>query len=371
MVVSMLSLSEGLKKSIMQELQTMGPNMILVFPGDSFDFTTLISGAELEDKEVNAVKRARGVDVVLEMPWTAMVVRYYQESKTNIIFGVSLDEGSSVLKGDMGWSVTDGDFARPSRREIMVGSLVPKDIFPGLEPGETLNIGGRNFVVSGVLRSLGNRQDDMSIAMDLPSFREVTGRREGTPMAMVRIQDGFGVEEVMENIEAELQRVAVRTQGSSEKSFSVTSSEAVMDMVDNILGVLQLAVVAFASIAILVGGIGIMNTMFTSVKERTKEIGVLKAVGAKRIHITTIFLFESGIIGFIGGVGGVFLGTIVALTAEIFLKEAHPVLYIEAHIPLWLIVFGLTFSFLIGCLSGFLPARQASKLEPVEALRYE
>ncbi len=371
MVVSMLSLSEGLRKSVMQELQTMGPNMILVFPGDSFDFTTLLAGAELEDREVNAVKRARGVDVVLEMPWTALVVRYYQESKTNIVFGVSLDEGSSVLKGDMGWSVTAGEFARPGRREVMIGSLVSRDVFPMLEPGETLNIGGRNFVVSGVLRSLGNRQDDMSIVMDLSNFREVTGKREGTPMAMVRIQDGFDVEEVMGNIEEELQRVAVRTQGSSDKSFSVTSSEAVMDMVDNILGVLQWAVVAFASIAILVGGIGIMNTMFTSVKERTKEIGILKAVGAKRKHITTIFLFESGIIGFIGGVGGVLLGLMVALMAEAFLKEAHPVLYIEAHISLWLIIFGLTFSFLIGCLSGFLPARQASKMEPVEALRYE
>jgi putative ABC transport system permease protein len=128
---------------------------------------------------------------------------------------------------------------------------------------------------------------------------------------------------------------------------------------------------AFASIAILVGGIGIMNTMYTSVRERTKEIGILKAVGARKRNIITIFLFEAGIIGLIGGVGGVALGLLLALSVQMFLAKSGSVFFLEAHISIWLILFGLGFSFVVGCLSGYLPARQAAKLEPVDALRYE
>ena len=149
------------------------------------------------------------------------------------------------------------------------------------------------------------------------------------------------------------------------------TSETVTDMVENIMGVLQAGVVAFASIAIVVGGIGIMNTMYTSVKERTKEIGILKAVGARRGQISSIFLFEAGIIGLIGGVGGVALGVGLALLAQAILASPQAMIQLEAHISVWLILFGLGFSFAVGCLSGYFPAKQAAKLEPVDALRYE
>ena len=134
------------------------------------------------------------------------------------------------------------------------------------------------------------------------------------------------------------------------------------------MGVVQAAVFAFASIAMLVGGIGIMNTMYTSVHERTKEIGILKAVGAKRSTIIQIFLIESGVIGLIGGLGGIVPGFLVAKAVQLF-GQVHPVFYLEASISPGLVIFGLSFSFVIGCLSGFFPARKAASLKPVEALR--
>jgi putative ABC transport system permease protein len=207
--------------------------------------------------------------------------------------------------------------------------------------------------------------------MDLSDFREATGKREGTPVAMVRLKEGYDTNIVAENIERELEQSMTRRRDEDSPSFSVMTSETVTDMVDNIMGMIQMAVVSFASIAILVGGIGIMNTMYTSVKERTKEIGVLKAVGAKRSDITKIFLFEAGIIGTIGGIGGVVLGLLLAISVEIYFSQIHPVFYLEAHISIWLVLFGLGFSFVVGCLSGFLPARQGAKMKPVDALRYE
>ena len=112
-----------------------------------------------------------------------------------------------------------------------------------------------------------------------------------------------------------------------------------------------------------------MNTMYTSVRERTREIGIMKAVGAKNSAVLTIFLFESGIIGLIGGIGGTLLGIILAKAVEMY-GNAHPMFYIAASVTPGLIVFGLTFSLLVGCLSGFFPARKAAQLRPVDALRH-
>jgi putative ABC transport system permease protein len=373
LVVSLFSLSEGLKESVMKELRMMGGDMIMIFPGDASDMmTTMIGGGiELDNKDIEAVKRADGVDVVLEMPYTGAMVRHLQQTEMAFIYGIIFDEAIPVLNENLGWEVVQGEFPRTGRREIMVGNLVPKDVFPELEVGDSVTIKGKNFIVSGVLRSLGNRQDDLAIALDLADFRDVTGKREGSPMAFVKIKPGYDVDIVIENIERELETSTVRRRDQDKPSFTIMSSETVTDMVGSIMGMLQLAVLAFASIAIIVGGIGIMNTMYTSVRERTKEIGILKAVGAKRSHITSIFLFESGIIGFIGGIGGVALGLALAFIVQIAFSGEGAMFYLEAHVSPFLVIFGLAFSFLIGCFSGFLPARQAAKMEPVDALRYE
>jgi putative ABC transport system permease protein len=372
LVISLLSLSEGLKKSVMRELQMMGGDMVMVFPGDVSDMMTMMmGGAELDNRDIEAIKRAEGVETVLEMPFSAVIARHFQETETAMIYGVDFNEGLYVLRENVGWEVVNGSFPRPGRREIMVGNLVPKNIFPELVVGDSIVIKGKEFFVTGILRSLGNKQDDSAIALDLEDFRDVTGKREGTPVAMAKIKTGYDPDVVAENIEKELESSVIKRRNEDKAAFSVMTSETVTDMVASIMGVLQAAVIAFASIAIVVGGIGIMNTMYTSVKERTKEIGILKAVGARRKHIITIFLFEAGIIGLIGGIGGVFFGVLLAFLAEVMLSGSGGMFYLEAHISIWLVLFGLGFSFVVGCLSGFFPAKQAAKLEPVEALRYE
>ncbi len=370
LVISLLSLSEGLKNSVMRELQMMGGDLVMVFPGDAADMMrTMMGGIELDNRDIEAIRRADGVEVVLEMPFSGAIGRHLQETETILVYGIDFNEGLYVLRENMGWEIVNGDFPRAGRREVMVGNLVPKNVFPELVPGDTITIKGKDFFVSGVLRSLGNQQDDLNIALDLPDFRDITGKREGTPVALAKIKVGYDPDVVVENIERELDDSVIRRSGEDKPSFTVMTSETVTDMVGNIMGVLQAAVIAFASIAIVVGGIGIMNTMYTSVKERTKEIGILKAVGARRKHIIMIFLFEAGIIGFIGGIGGVVMGLLLAIIAENIVSGG--MFYLEAHISIWLVLFGLTFSFVIGCLSGLLPAKQAAKLEPVEALRYE
>ena len=205
------------------------------------------------------------------------------------------------------------------------------------------------------------------IILDLDDFRQVTGRREGSPVAMVKASSGFDVDEVVKNIEAALEEAGKRRLGEDAPSFSVLTSETVSDMVGNIMAILQVIIVAFASIALVVGGIGIMNTMYTSVRERTREIGIMKAVGSKNSAILWIFLIEAGIIGIVGGIGGTALGIIFAKSIEIY-GQAN-MFYVKAAVTPGLILLGLTFSILAGCLSGFFPARKAAKMRPVDALR--
>ncbi len=369
LVVSLISLSEGLKESVTRELRMMGSDLIMIIPGEDI-FTGMIGGSQLTDSDLRAIERTRGVESVLAMPWGMEVIRHHNEAVTTFLTGIHLDHRANILKEDMGWATTQGEFPRPGRREVLVGDLVPKEVFPGMRVGDEITIKGRRFTVSGVLRSLGNRQDDSMFIMDINDYRSVTGQREGAPIAMAKVASGFETAVVVENISASLEETRKRRVGDDSAAFSVLASDTVSDMVDGILGMLQAAVFAFASIAIVVGGIGIMNTMFTSVKERTREIGILKAVGAKRNHITLIFLFESGIIGLIGGIGGVVLGIGLSKAVEIALGQSTYV-HLQAHVSPALVIFGLLFSFLIGCASGYFPARGASRLEPVDALRYE
>lgn len=371
LVVSLVSLAQGVTQGIEEQLDMIGGDLIMVMPGEGFDITSLIGGAKLEDREIEAIGRAQGVKTVLESPWRVESVRSEDESKNALLWGIDYGEGIPVLESLMGLEAEKGFLPRPGRREIVVGNLVPRDIFSDLRVGDELTISGRRFTVSGILRSLGNRQDDLSIMIDLSDYREVTGIREGTQVAIVQIERGFDADFVAENIRMELEEAGRRRRGEDEASFSVITADAAVDIAGNVMAVLQLSVLAFASIAVLVGAIGIMNSMYTAVRERTKEIGILKAVGAKGKDISYIFLIESGIIGFIGGVMGILLGIGAAKIGEYFLVDAHPLVYIQAHISFPFLFLVLFSSFLIGCLAGFFPARQAAKKDPVDALGYE
>jgi len=370
LIISLISLSEGLQDTIMTQLRMMGGDLIFVMPGGDFGdiMTAMIGGVELSNTDIRAIERTRGVEQVVIFPYATEVVRHEGAAKMILLAGIDWNRATKVMKEDMGYQTTEGDFPRTGRREALIGNLVPKDIFPGIKVGDEITVKGRKFQVSGILMSVGSKQDDSMIILDLDDFRSVTGKREGSPMAIVKPNPDFNIDDVVKNIRASLEESGRRRAGDDAPMFSVITSETVSDMVGNIMGVLQVIIIAFASIALIVGGIGIMNTMYTSVRERTREIGIMKAVGAKNSAILTIFLFESAIIGLIGGIGGTLLGIILAKAIEMY-GNIHPMFYISASITPGLIIFGLTFSLLVGCLSGFFPARRAAQLKPVDALR--
>jgi putative ABC transport system permease protein len=372
LVIALLSLSEGIKNAILVQLDMIGENVLMVIPGEGGDImTAMMGGLMLTDENIRAIKKAEGVDLVAPVLWRAKTVRHKGEMRTVFLFGYSVRESQDFFIENMGFSLTQGYWLRPGKREVTVGHLVPREIFPGMKIGDEIIIEGKSFKVAGVLRSIGNRQDDSMVGIDLEYFHQATGIKDGAHIASVRTKENFTPDQVRANIIEELEETKKRRRGVEDvPPFTVFTREAAIDMVEDIMLLLQVLVFGIASISIIVSGIGIANTMYTSVRERTKEIGIIKAIGAKNSDITKIFLIESGIIGLIGGIGGIILGLGLAQLVEIYFR-INPVFALEAVISPTLIIFGLLFAFLVGCLSGFLPARKAANLNPVDALRYE
>lgn len=372
LIISLLSLSEGIKETIDRQLMSLGANMIFVMPGseDNPMSGVMFGGDKLERQDLTAIGNTDGVKEVLPASYQAINVRFNEENKSIIVEGFPLTEGMEILQRFQGWSLSAGRWPEAGAKELLVGIKFGQDVFKTpVKPGDVFNIKGKKFIVAGILKSLGSKTDDSSAFMDIGFFQDLVGQQRGTAqMAMVQIEDGADTNAVAQRIKDNLRKVQRRAYGSDTLNFAVITSEKVQDIAGGVMAVIQFAVLAFASIAVVVGGIGITNTMYTSVRERTREIGIMKAIGATNEAVLAIFLFEAGIIGLAGGVGGTVLGLLVAWIVQAY-GQVHPMFYFTASFSPWIIMFGLIFSISVGCLAGILPARAAANLRPIDALR--
>ena len=371
LIVTLLSLSEGLKATITKQLRAMGGDMIMIMPGDESNIMmSFIGGTKIEKEDMEAIKKTEGVDKVLSMSYSGVVMRYKKEAKTVLLTGQPWKEAIDILQRFQGWSLSSGRWPISGKNEVIVGQQTASKTFEEkVKVNTEITIKGRKFEVVGILNSLGSKTDDSAVYVDMSIYQNLTGEKKGSAQAaLVKIEEGASVNKVAENIKENLQETEKRRAGAAASNFLVITSEKMSGIAGSVLGVIQFVIVIFASIAIVVGGIGITNTMFTSVRERTREIGIMKAIGAKNNTVLLIFLIESGIIGFGGGIGGTALGVLFAKIIEQY-GQVHPIFYFSASVTPGLIIFGLTFSFLVGCLAGFFPAKTAAKLKPVEALR--
>ena len=371
LIISLLSLSQGVKEAINQQMEAMGGDMIMVMPGSEENIMGMMVGGEvLEKQDIIAIEKTKGVKDVLIMSYRGIVARYKEEAKMVFLTGLPWDESLELLERYQGWNLFEGRWPISGKKEVAVGKQWVIDVFgEKVKVGQEITMKGRKFKVVGILNSLGNKSDDGNIYLDIGLYQDLTGEKKGSArVAMVMIEEGLSPDEVAEKIKENLQETRKRIAGEDTADFAVVTSEKMIGVTNNILGIIQSAIILFASIAILVGGIGITNTMFTSIRERTREIGIMKAIGAKNSAVLTIFLIEAGVIGLIGGAGGIILGIVCAKIVELY-TQSNPVFYFSIPISPSLILFGFAFSILTGCISGFFPARKAARLKPVEALR--
>jgi putative ABC transport system permease protein len=371
-VVALVSIGQGLERSVTEEFESIGSDKIFIQPGGSGatqQFTE--ASGRLDDDDRAVIERARGVDAVAGVVMSSTRIHFQDESRFGTVIGAPTDSRTyEIFRTSFAMELDEGRQIRSTdRSNVVVGSRFTTNFFPD-QVGTTsqLRFLGQDFRVVGTLQSTGDPAIDTSVILPIDRARELLDKEEEFDYILARYQDGFEAETVQDNIERDLRQH--RDVDEGEEDFTVSTPADLISSFQSILSIVQAVVIGIASISLLVGGVGIMNTMYTSVTERTREIGVMKAVGATKKHIMTIFLLESGIIGLVGGLMGVILGLGLS-TAAARLAQQSTTLPLSIYITPELIIGALGFSFVVGTVSGVLPARNAAKLDPADALRYE
>ena len=371
-VVALISLGQGLQGYIEEQFETLGVDKIIIEsktlgPPGSASSKSLI----LTSKDLQTIKDTKGVDEVAGVIIKSGVVKFKDENEVVFTFGMN-EEYLSIFENLGNFEVKEGrDLTNRDRFKVVVGyNHAHSDIWEKpVQLRDTLEIENDEFKVIGIRGKIGNPFDDNAVSIPKDTLKEILNIEDEESQILAKTEKGFNPEDVAEDIERRLRKS--RNEKEDQETFNVRTSEQLLTTFQNIFAVIQGVLIGIAAISLLVGGIGIMNTMYTSVLERTKEIGTMKAIGAKNSHILLLFLIESGLLGLVGGLIGVIIGIGLAKTAEYVALVYVGTPLIKASLNPLIILGALIFSFVVGTLSGIFPAMQASKLKPVDALRYE
>jgi putative ABC transport system permease protein len=377
-VISVLSLGSTQAAIVEESFATLGSNLIYVTPPElGISGVGAQTTLTLEDAQAIA-QNAPSVEDVAPMAQTyAQVVAGGESLSNTIIAGVTPEaedvDNYAVAQGSF---ITGFDYGGRSRVAVL-GSEVAKTLFGEMDPvGQSMRIGGRQFQVSGVLesRGMGFGLEDMRVYIPLSTFyatlatSQVGSRGNSVNMISVQVKSS----DVLESAEQEITDILRDLHGLREgegDDFRVISVESVARQVSQVLGILQLVLAGIAGISLLVGGIGIMNIMLVSVTERIREIGLRKAIGAKRRDILTQFLIESATLSFCGGALGIGLGWLIVNIMSVVATNAG--FSFKAVLPGYAIVLAVGVAIFIGLVSGLYPAIRAARLDPIESLRHE
>ena len=374
-VIAVLAIGNGTQESILGEIQGVGTNLLFVTSGGSEDVSNP-KPLTLSDADTLAEPfSAPSIDGVAPVLNGRVEVTFAGENKSTTVVGVTPDYASVRNVGlSEGEFVSDTDLDGRSA-VVLLGTEVAEDLFgrkSGLV-GEKVRIEGQPFRVIGVLEekggsAMGSEDDQILVPMTTAQTRLL---QRSTPnqvdIIYVQAVDSDAVPQASLEI-SQILSARHRTM-IGEEDFSILSQQDFLDLASTITGVLTIFLGGIAAISLLVGGIGIMNIMMVSVVERTREIGLRKALGARRIDILSQFLIESLLLSVLGGFIGILLGW--ALSAIVELIAAGSGTPIVPAMTLEAVLLAVLFSAGIGIFFGLYPANRASMLEPVEALRYE
>ncbi len=370
-IVVLIGLVQGLKDDINAELEGFGSNTIVISPASTRGATAAVaafmpSKGKLYLEDYERIKRLGSVEYITPAIISRTYAKYRKEEISVSVMGVKPDvflQVTEALELEEGRFLTDSD-----RKMMVIGNNIAKEQFDEeARVGSVIYLSDERYTVVGVLKKTGisffNLDDVIFIpfeeAQDI--FSDIMAEDEITAIRMT-VKEGEDPGEVAEEIEDIL--LAAHRVTEDEKDFSVVTAEFINEQLNEITGILSLFMGAIAGISLVVGGVGISNTMFMAVLERTREIGMLKAVGATEGEIQRLFLVESSMIGFFGGIAGLVLAFV--LIAIIDASGYVPAVFIP-----WVAGGALIFAATVGILAGVFPAREAARLDPIEALRYE
>lgn len=372
-VITMLAIGQGSKKSIQAEISEMGSNMIMIQPGGD-----IRGGVRQEASSMETLKLQDYQDIVDETRYVAAVspsvnssgqVIYGANNAPTTIYGISPDymeiRRYKVEDGEM---FTEQDIA-VAAKVCVVGKTVVDNLFPGGEnpEGKVIRFQKLPFKIVGVLESkgynsMGMDQDDLILAPYTTIQKKVLAITHLQGITCSALKEEY-TEQAIDEI-SEILRRNHKLKAGEEDDFTIRSQQELSSMLTSTTDMMTVLLAAVAGISLLVGGIGIMNIMYVSVTERTREIGLRMSIGAKGIDILSQFLIESILISVTGGLIGVIFGVGSAIVVN---QVAHFPIYIQP----WSVLLSFLVCTATGIFFGWYPAKKAAQLDPIEAIRYE
>ena len=370
-VIAMIGVGQGSQAAIQSQISALGSNFLMIFPGVATQSgARIFTGQSSITEEDIAAVRAECPSVAYVSPMARSAA---QVVAGNLNWGTSVQGVGVDWPFIRSWNVDRGVFfgesdVRAAAKVCVLGSTVANALFQGQDPvGQTVRIKNFPFRVIGVLETkggstMGQDQDDVVVA-PYSAVMRLLKKTSKIDMFMASAVSRNAVADAQQEIDA-LLRQRHRIAPGQDADFMIRSQQEIAQTADQTSRTLSLLLASAASISLLVGGIGIMNIMLVSVTERTREIGIRMAIGAKGRDILTQFLIEALTLSIAGGAIGVTLG--IAASRVLAWKAQWPIVLSPGAVGL---AFG--FSAAIGVFFGFYPARKASRLDPIEALRYE
>ena len=370
-VIALVSIGNGVKQDIQNSISSLGSNLLMVMPGAPRTPGVRPSQGSMKSLKVSdyqAISKLDGVKAASPYTANSYVTIYQSKNWTTTVSGVS-----SNFQDVNNWTMAEGRFISSKNvenreRVAVVGQTVVKNLFAGEDPvGKEIRAKNIPFRVIGVLNSkgngtMGNDQDDVIFIPYTTAMERVEGV-DYLRMVYVVASDDNGIDRLQSDIE-NLLRVRHSIKDTNLDDFNIQNMKSIMETMEQTTGTLTLFLGAVAAISLVVGGIGIMNIMLVSVTERTREIGIRKALGATYFVIVTQFLIEAVVISLMGGLIGIALG--IGASKLIGLASG-----MSTVISVPTIVLSFAFSMAIGLVFGIYPARKAAKLNPIDALHYE
>lgn len=386
-VITVMSVGQGAQSLILDQLVSLGSNNIFIEPGAWSErmesgsmMQTMVEETEIKTlkyEDALAIEKLDAVETTASLVFGAARIIYQNENKKASFLGIT--EGMvKILDAEaiMGRHLNDQD-SKSMARVAVLGYKIYQDLFGEQDAvGETIRIQKTNFRVVGVMEEKGPQtfmSTDDSVFVPLVTAQKLLLGTDHIRDIVVQVKDENLIDQTIEDIRLllrERHRIYNPEGDLNKDDFKVVSQKDAADILGNVTGILTILLSSIAAISLLVGGIGIMNIMLVSVTERTREVGLRKAVGAQNKDILRQFLLESVLLTLVGGVLGIVLGAFFSLAASFafgyFLGSSWGFL-----LPISAVGLGIGVSFLVGLTFGIYPAYKASRLSPIEALRYE